>query len=86
MPVQDKVLEGLYGDIKLFRLGGNKEQLLGRLVKQEKSLQSLIERHMEIFLHIRFLARVLHRKSSDVSTRLVLTRTIAPRSSVQTQR
>lgn len=44
-------------DIKLFRLEGNQvEELEGRSVAVEKSLQYLIERHMEELLGVRFLA------------------------------
>src|SRR5690625_3949240 len=44
-------------DIKLFRTeGGSVSELQGTAVALEKSLQVLIERHMEIFLGVRFLA------------------------------
>jgi len=44
-------------DIKLFRTDGNDVSLLeGKSVALEKSLQKLIERHLEIFLGVRFLA------------------------------
>jgi len=44
-------------DVKLFRLTDSSvEELVGRPVKMEKKLQVLIERHMETFLHIRFVA------------------------------
>lgn len=43
-------------DIKLFRTdGGTVSQLEGTCVALEKSLQTLIEQHLEIFLGIRFL-------------------------------
>ena len=45
------------GDIKLFRLSGDiAEELVGQAVSVEKSLQHIIERHLETFLGIRFLA------------------------------
>lgn len=44
-------------DIKLFKLDGDKvTELEGHSVDIEKSLQSLIERHLESFIGIRFLA------------------------------
>ena len=45
-------------DIQLFRLGANGSacELPGRAVAVEKQLQSLIERQMECFLGVRFLA------------------------------
>jgi len=44
-------------DIKLFRIQDNQVELLqGASVAVEKSLQSTIERHLEAFLAIRFLA------------------------------
>ena len=44
-------------DVKLFRVAnGSAEELLGRPVKLEKKLQAMIERHIEIFLHVRFVA------------------------------
>lgn len=44
-------------DIKLFRLSGNVvTELEGHSVAVEKSLQTLIERHMEEFLGVQFLA------------------------------
>ncbi|MCA9735468.1 DUF91 domain-containing protein, partial [candidate division KSB1 bacterium] len=44
-------------DIKLFQIHNNQvQELEGRSVAVEKSLQTLIEKHMEIFLGIRFLA------------------------------
>lgn len=44
-------------DIKLFRTNGDTvAQLEGRSVALEKSLQTLIEKHLEVFLGIRFLA------------------------------
>ena len=45
------------GDIKLFRLTTDSvEELSGESVAIEKSLQTTIERHLEVFLGIRFLA------------------------------
>lgn len=45
------------GDIKLFRLNGETvEELEGQAVAVEKSLQHIIERHLETFLGVRFLA------------------------------
>ena len=44
-------------DIRLFRLEGEKcSELEGRSVALEKSLQTLIERHLEALLGVRFLA------------------------------
>lgn len=44
-------------DVKLFRLtNGSAEELVGRPVKLEKTLQTLIEKHIEAFLHVRFVA------------------------------
>lgn len=44
-------------DIKLFRLtNGSAEELVGKPVKLEKRLQTLIEKHIETFLHVRFVA------------------------------
>ncbi len=44
-------------DIKLFKLGNNRvEELDGKSVGLEKSLQTLIEAHLEDFLGVRFLA------------------------------
>lgn len=44
-------------DIKLFRLNADPpEELEGRSVALEKSLQSLIERHLDTFLGVRFLS------------------------------
>ncbi len=44
-------------DIKLFRLtNGSAEELVGTPVKVEKKLQALIEKHLEAFLHVRFVA------------------------------
>lgn len=44
-------------DIKLFRTSVHKvEELQGRSATIEKSLQAKIERHMEEFLGVRFLA------------------------------
>lgn len=45
------------GDIKLFHINGNRvTELAGQAVAVEKSLQTLIERHLEAFLGVRFLA------------------------------
>ncbi len=45
------------GDIKLFRMtGGKAHDLLGSAASLEKTLQSFIERNMEVLLGIRFLA------------------------------
>ncbi|MED3880573.1 DUF5655 domain-containing protein [Priestia megaterium] len=45
------------GDIKLFRLDGNNvEELTGQSVSVEKSLQTIIERNLESFLGVFFLA------------------------------
>jgi predicted transport protein len=45
------------GDIKLFRLnGGVVEELEGHSMAVEKSLQIIIEQHLETFLGVRFLA------------------------------
>ncbi|KMK77964.1 DUF5655 domain-containing protein [Alkalihalobacillus pseudalcaliphilus] len=45
------------GDIKLFRLNGDTvNELEGKSVAVEKSLQHLFERHLENFLGVRFLA------------------------------
>ncbi|WP_068787148.1 DUF5655 domain-containing protein [Paenibacillus phocaensis] len=45
------------GDIKLFRLNdGGVEELHGQTVTIEKSLQTLMERHLEALLGVRFLA------------------------------
>jgi predicted transport protein len=44
-------------DVKLFRVtNGSAEELTGRAVKLEKKLQVLIEKHLETFLHVRFVA------------------------------
>ncbi len=44
-------------DVKLFRLtGGQAEELAAMPVKLEKKLQALIEKHIETFLHVRFVA------------------------------
>jgi predicted transport protein len=44
------------GDLKLFRLEGvGATELAGTAVHVEKSLQDLIERHLEVFLAVRFL-------------------------------
>ncbi|GIN62534.1 hypothetical protein J27TS8_25270 [Robertmurraya siralis] len=45
------------GDIKLFRLNGETvDELEGQSVAVEKSLQHILERHLETFLGVRFLA------------------------------
>ncbi|MCM3086750.1 DUF5655 domain-containing protein [Bhargavaea ginsengi] len=45
------------GDIKLFRLNGESvDELEGQSVAVEKSLQHMMERHLETFLGVRFLA------------------------------
>ncbi|KQL43901.1 transporter [Brevibacillus choshinensis] len=45
------------GDIKLFRINSSQvKELQGHSVAIEKSLQTLIERHLESFLGVRFLA------------------------------
>jgi predicted transport protein len=44
-------------DIKLFRLAGDTpKELVGKPVKLEKKLQGLIEKHLETFLHVWFVA------------------------------
>lgn len=43
-------------DIKLFRTGATVTELEGQAMALEKSLQTLIERNMEAFLGVRFLA------------------------------
>jgi len=48
-------------DIKIFRLtDSSPQELEGRSVSLEKSLQTLIERHLETFLGVRFLATELY--------------------------
>lgn len=43
------------GDIKLFRLNGDTvDELAGKSVAIEKSLQHIIERHLDTFLGVRF--------------------------------
>lgn len=45
------------GDIKIFRLKENNvEELVGQALAVEKSLQTIMERHLDTFLGIRFLA------------------------------
>lgn len=45
------------GDTKIFRLNGNNvEELVGQSLAVEKSLQTIIERHLDTFIGIRFLA------------------------------
>jgi predicted transport protein len=44
-------------DVKLFRIvNGSAEELTGRAVRLERKLQSLIEKHLETFLKVRFVA------------------------------
>ena len=44
-------------DVRLFKIAdGSAEELLGGPVKLEKKLQTLIERHLNTFLHVRFVA------------------------------
>lgn len=44
-------------DIKIFRLNENNvEEIVGQALTVEKSLQTIIERHLDTFLGIRFLA------------------------------
>ena len=44
-------------DVKLFRVtNGSAEELVGRPVKLEKKLRGLIEKHIDRFLHVRFVA------------------------------
>ena len=44
-------------DIKLFRVTDSAaEELIDRPVKLEKQLQALLEKHLETFLHVRFVA------------------------------
>ena len=44
-------------DIKLFRVTDSAaEELIDRPVKLEKQLQTLLEKHLETFLHVRFVA------------------------------
>jgi predicted transport protein len=42
-------------DIKLFRLGTMVEELKGKSVAVEKTLQALVEKHLDTFLGVRFL-------------------------------
>jgi RecB family endonuclease NucS len=42
-------------DIKLFRLGGTVEELQGKSVAIEKTLQALMEAHLDTFLGVRIL-------------------------------
>ena len=45
------------GDIKLFKLGTESvTELKGQSVSVEKSLQEIMEQHLETFLGVRFLA------------------------------
>ncbi len=44
------------GDIKLFKIGDGVTEVIGKSVALEKSLQTLIEQHLEEFLGVRFLA------------------------------
>lgn len=51
-------------DIKLFKtVNGNVKELDGQSVEVEKSLQNLIERNLETFLGVRFLASEYHTSS-----------------------
>ncbi len=43
-------------DIKLFKINGEVQELSGKSVALEKSLQALIEQNLETFLGVRFLA------------------------------
>lgn len=44
-------------DVKLFRVShGSAQELVGRPVKLEKKLQSVVEKHLETFLQVRFVA------------------------------
>lgn len=44
-------------DVRLFRITeGSAEELVGGPVRLEKKLQALIERHLDTFLHVRFVA------------------------------
>jgi len=44
-------------DVKLFRItNGNAEELVGQPVKLEKKLQSLVEKHLDTFLHVQLVA------------------------------
>jgi hypothetical protein len=43
-------------DIKLFKINGQVEELAGKSVALEKSLQALLEKNLETFLGGRFLA------------------------------
>jgi len=44
-------------DVKLFRVANDSAvELMGRAVKLEKKLQTLVERHLDTFLHVRFVA------------------------------
>lgn len=44
-------------DVKLFRIAnGSAEELIGKPVTLEKKLQTLIEKHIETLLHVRFVA------------------------------
>lgn len=44
-------------DVKLFQIAnGSAEELTGRAVKLERRLQALIEKHLETFLQVRFVA------------------------------
>jgi hypothetical protein len=57
LPEGTLVQETSVSDIKLFRVGPKgAEEIPGRSVAVEKSLQELIERHLDSFLSVRFLA------------------------------
>jgi predicted transport protein len=44
-------------DIKLFRIGnGSAQELASAPVKLEKKVQAMVEKHLETFLHVRFVA------------------------------
>ena len=48
-------------DIKLFKIFNNDvSEIVGKSVELEKSLQNLIEKHLETFFGVRFLATEYH--------------------------
>jgi len=52
-------------DIKLFQIQSNAvRELRAESVDIEKSLQSLMEQHLEAFLGFRFASRRIHRRQS----------------------
>ncbi len=56
-------------DIRLFRVNGDTvTQLDGKSIALEKSLQTLIERHLEDFLGVRFLATEYHTNNGRMDT------------------